>query len=69
MSWNNVKDGEMLYDVLLNGTSRTREVLLGQTAEQSVAIQALMMTKYNQITDCGARPLFMPTLVTSGTKM
>ena len=68
MSWNNVKDGMMLYDVLENGTSRTREVLLGQTANQTAAIQALMMTKYNQITDCGTRPLFMPALVSSGTK-
>ena len=68
MSWNNVKDSAMLYDVLLNGTSRTREVLLGQTAEEIAAIQALMNTKYNQITDCGARPLSMPALLTSGRK-
>ena len=68
MSWNNLKDGVILYDVLLNGTSRTREVLLGQTAEQTAAIQALVVTKYNQVTDCGARPLLMPTLITSGTK-
>ena len=66
MSWNNVKDGKMLYDVLENGTSRTREVLLGQTEKQTAAIQALMNTKYNQITDCGTRPLFMPALYHQG---
>jgi len=68
MKWNNVNNGAVLYDVLLNGTSRTREVLLGQTTEEANAIQSLMAEKYNSVTDCGKRPLFMPALVTSGQK-
>mmetsp|Transcript_34285 Transcript_34285/g.63046 ORF Transcript_34285/g.63046 Transcript_34285/m.63046 type:complete len:90 (+) Transcript_34285:3-272(+) len=68
MKWNNVNNGAVLYDVLLNGTSRTREVLLGQTTEEADAIQSLMVEKYNYVTDGGKRPLFMPALVTSGQK-
>ena len=29
MKWNNVQSGAMLYNLFLNGTSRTREILLG----------------------------------------
>ena len=29
MKWNNVRSGAMLYNVLLNGTSWTREIFLG----------------------------------------
>ena len=57
MTWDNVKDGAMLYNVLLNGTSRTREVLLGQTPEETAAIQALMQKKYNAVTGGGKRHL------------
>jgi ubiquinone/menaquinone biosynthesis C-methylase UbiE len=68
MKWSNMKNGAMLYEVLLNGTSRTREILLGQTPEQTVAIQALMVKKYDLITDGGTIPLSMPAVVTSGQK-
>ena len=68
MKWTNVKNGSMLYDVLLNGTSRTREVLLGQTAEEAAAIQASMVQKYDTLTNGGKRLLSMPALVTSGRK-
>ena len=68
MKWNNVRHGAMLYDVLLNGTSRTREILLNQTPEETTAIQSLMTQRYDTITDGGKRPLSMPALVTSGQK-
>ena len=68
MTWGNVEDGAMLYHVLLNGTSRTREVLLGQTPEETAAIQALMQKKYTAVTGGGKRHLRMPALVSSGQK-
>ena len=68
MKWLNVKNGAMLYDVLLNGTSRTREVLLGQTLEEGRAVQSLMAKKYDSTTDGGKMPLSMPAVVTSGQK-
>ncbi|KAL3770668.1 hypothetical protein ACHAWU_004367 [Discostella pseudostelligera] len=68
MKWSNMKNGAMLYEVLLNGTSRTREILLGQTPEETAAIQALMTKKYDLITDGGTTPLSMPAVVTSGQK-
>ena len=68
MKWNNIKNGAMLYDVLLNGTSRTREILLGQTPEETTAIQALMSNKFDSITGGGMVPLAMPAVVSSGQK-
>ena len=68
MKWLNVKNGQMLHDVLLNGTSRTREVLLGQTQEEGRAVQSLMAKKYDSTTDGGKMPLSMPAVVTSGQK-
>ncbi|EED94685.1 predicted protein [Thalassiosira pseudonana CCMP1335] len=68
MKWTNIKDGGMLYDTLLNGTVRTREILLGQTPEQSVAIQQLVKERYNALTNNGERSLAMPAVVTSGQK-
>lgn len=68
MKWTNVRDGEMLYDVLLNGTARTRETLLRQSAEETAAIQALMKERYSEVTGDGKRSLSMPALVTSGLK-
>jgi ubiquinone/menaquinone biosynthesis C-methylase UbiE len=68
MKWFNVKNGQMLYEILLNGTSRTREVLLGQLPEEATAVQSLMAKKYDLITDDGKMPLSMPAVVTSGQK-
>ncbi len=68
MKWFNVENGQMLHDILLNGTSRTREVLLGQTQEEKAAVQILMAKKYDSITDGGKMPLSMPAVVTSGQK-
>lgn len=68
MKWTSIKNGSELYDVLLQGTSRTREILLGQTQEDSEAIASLMKSKYDEITDSGKRCLAMPALITSGRK-
>eukprot|EP00986_Skeletonema_menzelii_P000651 scaffold186_cov129-Skeletonema_menzelii.AAC.7 len=68
MKWTSIKNGSELYDVLLQGTSRTREILLGQTEEDSAAIASLMIQKYDAITDSGKRSLAMPALITSGCK-
>lgn len=68
MKWNNVKGGEMLYDVLANGTVRTKEILRRQTPEQTKAIQSLVSKKYNDLTGGGSRPLSMPAVLTSGQK-
>ena len=68
MKWTSIKNGSELYDVLLQGTSRTREILLGQTQEDSAAIASLMIQKYDAITDSGKRSLAMPAVITSGCK-
>lgn len=68
MKWTSIKNGSELYDVLLQGTSRTREILLGQTEEDSKAIASLMISKYDEITDSGKHCLAMPALITSGRK-
>jgi len=68
MEWSNVRSGGQLYDILLQGTSRTREVLLGQTPEETAAIQSMMDKKYTTITNGGKRSLAMPAVVSSGQK-
>uniref|UniRef100_A0A6U3U386 Methyltransferase type 11 domain-containing protein n=1 Tax=Skeletonema marinoi TaxID=267567 RepID=A0A6U3U386_9STRA len=68
MKWTSIQNGSELYDVLLQGTSRTREVLLGQTQEEAAAIASLMIQKYDAITDSGKRCLAMPAVITSGCK-
>jgi SAM-dependent methyltransferase len=68
MRWHNVKNGDALHDVLLNGTSRTREVLLGQSSEEANAVKSLMIEKYDSITDGGRLPLSMPAIVSWGKK-
>jgi SAM-dependent methyltransferase len=68
MRWNNVKDGLTLYDILLNGTVRTKEILRRQTPEQASAIKILVADKYKDVTNGGSRHLKMPAVVTSGQK-
>ncbi|KAL3811259.1 hypothetical protein ACHAXA_003358 [Cyclostephanos tholiformis] len=68
MKWFNVKDGDTLHDILLKGTSRTREILLGQSPEEASAVKSLMIKKYDSITDGGRMPLSMPAIVSSGKK-
>jgi hypothetical protein len=63
MKWTSIKNGSELDDVLLQGTSRTREILLGQTEEDSAAIASLMIHEYGTITDSGKRSLAMPALI------
>ena len=67
MKWNNIKDGYMLYDVLANGTVRTKEILKKQNPEQTSAIRSLVAEKYDELTK-QSRPLSMPAVITSGRK-
>lgn len=68
MKWTSITNGSELYDVLLQGTSRTREILLGQTQEEAAAIASLMIQKYDEITGSGKRCLTMPAVISSGCK-
>ena len=68
MKWTSIQNGSDLYNVLLQGTSRTREILLGQTEEETAAILSLMSEKYDEITSSNERLLAMPAVVTSGRK-
>lgn len=67
MKWNNINDGHMLYDVLANGTVRTKEILKRQSPEQTASIRSLVVEKYDELTN-QSRPLSMPAVVTSGQK-
>lgn len=68
MEWNNVGSADDLYEILLEGTARTRELLRAQTPEETDAIQKELQTKYLEITEGGLRPLRMPCIVSSGRK-
>ncbi len=68
MQWTSINNGSELYDVMLQGTSRTREVLLGQTQDESRAIASCMTEKYATVTNSGKRYLAMPAVITSGRK-
>jgi hypothetical protein len=57
-----------LYHILLQGTSRTREILLGQTQEEAAAVSSVMIQKYDEITASGKRCLAMPAVISSGCK-
>ena len=69
MQWTSINNGSELYDVMLQGTSRTREVLLGQTQDESRAIASCMTEKYATVTNSGKRYLAMPAVITSGRKL
>lgn len=68
MKWHNIKDGQMLFDVLLNGTVRTKELLRRQTPSQLSSISSLVSLRYDELTNNRSRPLSMPAVVTSGQK-
>ena len=68
MSWNNVGSADDLYEILLEGTARTRELLRAQTPEETAAIQKELKKRYLEITEGGSRPLRMPCVVSSGRK-
>ena len=68
MEWNNVGSADDLYEILLEGTARTRELLRAQTPEETAAIQKELQDRYLEITEDGSRPLRMPCVVSSGRK-
>lgn len=68
MKWTSIKNGSELYHILLQGTSRTREILLGQTQEEAAAVSSVMIQKYDEITASGKRCLAMPAVISSGCK-
>ena len=68
MVWDNVESADELYEILLEGTARTRELLRGQTQEQTDAIKEELRKRYLEITEGGSRPLRMPCVVSSGQK-
>ena len=68
MEWNNVGSADDLYEILLEGTARTRELLRAQTPEETDAIQKELQKRYLEITEGGSRPLRMPCVVSSGRK-
>ena len=68
MEWINVGSADDLYEILLEGTARTRELLRAQTPEETDAIQKELQKRYLEITEGGSRPLRMPCVVSSGRK-
>lgn len=68
MVWDNVESADELYEILLEGTARTRELLRGQNAEQTDSIKEELRKRYSEITEGGSRPLCMPCVVSSGQK-
>lgn len=65
MVWDNVGCGEDLYNIFLEGTARTRALLLGQTEVDAAAIRKELCRKFEAL---GGRPLRMPAVVSSGMK-
>lgn len=68
MEWHNVGSADDLYEILLEGTARTRELLRAQTPEETYAIQKELQKKYLEISEGESRPLRMPCVVSSGRK-
>jgi len=76
MEWTNVGSSEQLYDILLEGTARTRELLLGQTAEETEAVRNELERRFEELVEEGSsgsnnakrRHLRMPAVVSSGRK-
>jgi len=67
MEWN-IRDADHLYQVLLEGTARTREILRGQSAEQTRAVKEELRRRWKDVTDGGEKPLRMPAIISSGRK-
>jgi SAM-dependent methyltransferase len=78
MEWTNVNSSDQLYNILLEGTARTRELLRGQTKEETKAIQEELQRRYDAkcsittVTTGGTarsqRHLCMPAVISSGRK-
>ena len=71
MQWTNVDSSDQLYDILLEGTARTRELLRGQTEEETKAVKEELKRRYGErVTegDSARRHLRMPAVISSGRK-
>mmetsp|Transcript_18424 Transcript_18424/g.53125 ORF Transcript_18424/g.53125 Transcript_18424/m.53125 type:complete len:359 (-) Transcript_18424:91-1167(-) len=68
MKWDNVKSSEQLYKIFLNGTARTRELLKGQTADETERVLKELDRRFKEVTGRGKTALKMPAVVTSGMK-
>jgi SAM-dependent methyltransferase len=73
MEWTNVNSSDQLYNILLEGTARTRELLRGQTKEETIAIKDELQRRYEN--ECSSivaggtsRHLRMPAVISSGRK-
>jgi SAM-dependent methyltransferase len=73
MEWTNVNSSNELYDILLEGTARTRELLRGQTKKETIAIEDELQRRYDNkcssiVTGGTSRYLRMPAVISSGRK-
>ncbi len=68
MEWANLESSDQLYNTLLEGTARTRELLKGQTQSQTEAIQKELNKRYQDLVGEFRRPLRMPAVISSGRK-
>ena len=68
MVWHNVESAGQMYRIFLEGTARTRELLKGQTDEETKAIMIELEKRWEVATDGGRRKLKMPAVVASGRK-
>lgn len=70
MEWKNVDTSENLYEILLEGTARTRELLRGQTEEETEAIREELEKRFEERVagETKRRSLRMPAVVSSGRK-
>ena len=72
MEWTNVDSSDHLYDIFLEGTARTRELLRGQTEEETRAVREELRRRYEErVTnkrDSTRRHLRMPAVISSGRK-
>jgi SAM-dependent methyltransferase len=76
MEWTNVNSSDQLYNILLEATARTKELLRGQTKEETEAIKEELQRRYDNkcsITVTGGMSrsqlhLRMPAVISSGRK-
>ena len=74
MEWTNVDSSDQLYEIMLEGTARTRELLKGQTDEETLAIKEELKRRFDQRVVsgegivAGRRHLHMPAVISSGRK-
>jgi SAM-dependent methyltransferase len=72
MEWTNVDSSDQLYEILLEGTARTRELLKGQTDEETRAVKEELKRRFDERVSeegtVGRRHLRMPAVISSGRK-